>query len=201
MVSATGRHSFIGSDDVAKARPLVTGRISVNLLNVRLGRYVRLFRQAHETPMIRDQIKSALTSAMKAGDRTRTGTLRLILSAIKNRDIELRGSAGPGDDDAMVNEVMQKMIKQRRESIDMYEKGGREELAQIEAGEVAVIEEFLPAQMSDEEIGLAIDALIAESGASSLKEMGRVMALIKERHVGQLDMSKASMMLKARLQG
>jgi uncharacterized protein len=178
----------------------VTERSSVNLLNGRVRRYVAPFRSNHpESQMIRDEIKAALTSAMKAGDRPRTGALRLIQSALKNRDIELRGAANAPDDDTLVNEVLQKMIKQRRESIDMYRKGGREELAAAEAAEVAVIEEFLPKQMSDEEIGAAIDAIVAERGAASVKDMGRVMALVKERHAGQLDMSKASQMVKAKL--
>jgi uncharacterized protein YqeY len=149
--------------------------------------------------MIRDEIKTALTSAMKAGDRPRTGALRLIQSALKNREIELRGAASPPDDEVVVTEVLQKMIKQRRESIEMYKQGGREELADAEAAEVAVIEEFLPKQMNDEEIKAAIDALVAETGAASVKDMGRVMALMKERHAGELDMSKASQMVKARL--
>jgi len=149
--------------------------------------------------MIRDQIKAALTGAMKAGDRPRTGALRLIQSALQNRDIELRGAANPPADDTIVTEVLQKMIKQRRESIDMYQKGGRDELADAEAAEVAVIEEFLPKQMSDAEIGAAIDAIAAETGASSVKDMGRVMGLMKERYAGQLDMSKASKMVKAKL--
>ena len=149
--------------------------------------------------MIRDEIKAALTSAMKAGDRPRTGALRLVQSALKNREIELRGAANVPDDDTVVTEVLQKMIKQRRESIDMYRKGGRDELADAEAAEVAVIEEFLPSQMSDEEIGAAIDAIVAETGAASVKDMGRVMGLMKERHAGQLDMSKASQMVKAKL--
>jgi uncharacterized protein len=137
---------------------------------------------------------------MKAGDRPRTGALRLIQSALKNRDIELRGAAAPPpDDDVVVNEVLQKMVKQRRESIDMYRKGGRDELADAEAAEVKVIEEFLPTQMSDEEIGAAIDALVAETGAASVRDMGRVMALMKERHAGQLDMGKASQMVKTKL--
>ena len=149
--------------------------------------------------MIRDQIKAALTSAMKAGDRPRTGALRLVQSALKNREIELRGADKVPDDDTVVTEVLQKMIKQRRESIEMYRKGGRQELADAEAAEVAVIEEFLPRQMSDEELGAAIDAIVAETGASSVKDMGRVMALVKERHAGQLDMSKASQAVKAKL--
>ena len=149
--------------------------------------------------MIRDDIKQALTGAMKAGDKPRTGTLRLVQSALKNREIELRGSANPPDDDLMVTEVLQKMIKQRRESIDMYRKGGREELAEAEAAEVAVIEEFLPRQMSDEEMAAAVDAIAAETGASSVKDMGRVMAALRERHAGRLDMAKASAAVKARL--
>lgn len=149
--------------------------------------------------MIRETIKQALVAAMKGGDKPRTGTIRLIQSALKNRDIELRGAASPPGDDVLVTEVLQKMIKQRRESIDMYNKGNRPELAEAEAAEVAVIEEFLPKQMSDDEIAAAIDSAAAEAGASSVKDMGRVMALIKERHAGQLDMSKASQMVKAKL--
>ena len=149
--------------------------------------------------MIRDQIKAALTGAMKAGDRPRTKALRLVQSALKNRDIELRGAASAPEDDVVVTEVLQKMIKQRRESIDMFRKGGRDELADAEGAEVAVIEEFRPRQMSDEEIGAAIDALVAETGAASVKDMGRVMALMKERHAGELDMSKASQMVKTKL--
>ena len=149
--------------------------------------------------MIRDDIKAALISAMKAGDKARTAAIRLIQSAIKNRDIELRTGTAPADDDAMVTEVLQKMIKQRRESIALYEQGGRQELADAEKAEVAVIESFLPAQMSEAEAKAAIDAIVAETGASSVKDMGRVMALLKERHAGQLDMSKASGLVKARL--
>ena len=151
--------------------------------------------------MIRDDIKTALVDAMKGGDTAKRDAIRLIQSALKNRDIELRGAANPPEDDVLVTEVLQKMIKQRRESIEMYEKGGRAELAAAEAAEVAVIEQFLPRQMSDEELGQAIDAIVAETGASSIKDMGRVMALVKDRHAGQLDMSKASQAVKARLAG
>jgi len=149
--------------------------------------------------MIRDDIKQAQIGAMKGGDKPTTGTIRLIQAAIKNRDIELRGAANPPEDDVLVTEVLQKMIKQRRESIEMYEKGGRAELAAAESAEVTVIERFLPRQMDEAETATAIDALVAETGASSLKDMGRVMALLKERHAGQLDMSKASGAVKARL--
>jgi uncharacterized protein YqeY len=149
--------------------------------------------------MIRDEIKAALNAAMKAGDKARTGALRLVLSSIKNRDIEARTAAAAGDDDALVGEVLQKMIKQRRESILLYEQGGRQELADAEKAEVAVIEGFLPKQMGEDDAKAAIDAIVAEAGATSLKDMGRVMSLVKERHAGQLDMSKASAMVKARL--
>ena len=149
--------------------------------------------------MIRDDIKQALTGAMKAGDTAKRDAIRLIQAALKNRDIELRGAASPPDDDVLVTEVLQKMVKQRRESIEMYRKGGREELADAEAAEVAVIEGFLPAQLDDEALAAAIDAIVAETGAASVKDMGRVMALLKDRHAGQVDMSRASAAVKARL--
>lgn len=149
--------------------------------------------------MIRDDIKAALVTAMKSGDKGRTGTIRLIQAALKNRDIELRSQANAPEDDVLVTEVLQKMVKQRRESIAMYRQGNREELAAAEEAEVAVIEGFLPRQMSEEETGAAIQAIIDETGASSVKDMGRVMALLKERHAGQFDMSKASGLVRARL--
>jgi uncharacterized protein len=151
--------------------------------------------------MIRDDIKAAQVAAMKAGDKPRTAAVRLILSKIKDRDIELRTDGGAKDDDAMVVEVLQKMVKQRRESISMYENGGRQELADAEKAEVAVIEEFLPAMMSDEEAGTIIDALIAETGAQGPQDMGKVMGQLKARHAGEIDMGKASGLVKARLVG
>jgi uncharacterized protein YqeY len=151
--------------------------------------------------MIRDTIKAALITAMKSGDKQGTATIRLVQSALKNRDIELRGAANPPEDDVLVTEVLQRMIKQRRESITMYEAGGRAELAEAERSEVTVIESFLPAQMSEEEARAVIDAIATELGATSPKDMGRVMAAMKERHAGKLDMSKASGLVKARLQG
>ncbi|HLL30389.1 MAG TPA: GatB/YqeY domain-containing protein, partial [Allosphingosinicella sp.] len=143
--------------------------------------------------------KAALVTAMKGGDKARTATIRLIQSSLKNREIELRGSAAAADDDVTVTEVLQKMIKQRRESVALYEQGGRQELADAEKAEIAVIEGFLPRQMSEEEARAAIDAIVAETGASSLKDMGKVMAALKEKHAGGLDMSKASGLVKARL--
>lgn len=149
--------------------------------------------------MIRDDIKAAQIAAMKAGDKESRGAITLIQSAIKNRDIEARTGKAPEDDDALVVEVLQKMVKQRRESIEMYTKGGRQELADAEAAEVAVIERFLPKQMSAEETAAAIEAIKAELGASEMKDMGRVMAELKARHATTLDMSKASAAVKAAL--
>jgi uncharacterized protein YqeY len=151
--------------------------------------------------MIRDDIKAALVTAMKGGDKATTGTLRMVSSSIKNRDIELRTGAGGGDDDAMVTEVLQKMIKQRRESVELYRKGGREELAATEEAEIAVIERFLPAQLNDEEAREAIGAIVAETGASSMKDMGRVMSLVKERLGTSIEPARASGLVKAALAG
>ena len=149
--------------------------------------------------MIRDDIKSALVVAMKARDTTSTAAIRLIQSSIKNRDIELRTASSQPDDDLLIIEVLQKMIKQRRESIEMFEKGNRPELAAAEAAEVVVIERFLPQQMSEDEARAAIDALATELGAVSVKDMGRMMAALKERFAGQMDMARASGLVKARL--
>jgi len=185
--------------DVAKARPLERRRIIVNLLKDQAPGYADGFPPNVPRAMIRDQIKTALTGAMKAGDKPRTGTLRLVQAALKNRDIELRGAADPPADDVLVTEVLQKMVKQRRESIAMYEKGGRAELAAAEAAEIAVIEDFLPRQMDEAELAAAVGKIVAETGAASVKDMGRVMALFRERHAGQADMAKASAAVKARL--
>ena len=149
--------------------------------------------------MIRDEIKAALVSAMKGGDKEGTATIRLIQSAIKNRDIELRTADKAPDDDLLVTEVMQKMIKQRRESVELYRKGNREELAAAEEAEIAVIERFLPKQMSDEEASAAIQVIIAETGASGMKDMGKVMGEVKTRLAGQIDPARASAMVRAAL--
>ena len=149
--------------------------------------------------MIRDDIKTALIAAMKGGDKATTGTIRLIQSAIKNRDIELRTSSAAPDDDLLVTEVLQKMIKQRRESVDLYRKGNREELAAAEEAEIAVIERFLPAQMNDAAATAAIQAIIAETGASSMKDVGKVMALVRERHASSIEPARASALVKAAL--
>jgi uncharacterized protein YqeY len=149
--------------------------------------------------MIRDDIRAATVTAMKGGDRETTGTLRLISAAIKNRDIEARTGGAPADDDALVTEVLQKMVKQRRESADIYRKNGRADRAEAEEAEIAVIERFLPAQMSDAEAEAAIKAIVAETGASSMKDMGRVMALVKERLGGSIEPARASGLVKAAL--
>ena len=149
--------------------------------------------------MIRDDIKAALITAMKGGDKAGTATLRLVQSAIKNRDIEARTGKAPESDDALVVEVLQKMVKQRRESIEMFTRGNRQELADGEAAEVAVIETFLPTQMDEAQTAAAIEAIKADLGATGMKDMGRVMAELKARHATELDMSKASAAVKAAL--
>lgn len=149
--------------------------------------------------MLRDSIKAAQVAAMKSGDKPRLAAVRLILAKLKDRDIELRTAASLPDDDALVVEVLQKMGKQRRESIELYVQGGRQELADAERAELAVIEEFLPAQMGEDETRAAIEAIKAEVGASSVKDMGKVMAELKARHGTTLDMSKASGLVKAAL--
>src|SRR6478672_12792518 len=149
--------------------------------------------------MIRDDIKAATIAAMKSGDKETTGTLRLVSAAIKNRDIEARTGAAPKDDDALVTEVLQKMIKQRRESADVYRKGNREDRAALEEAEIAVIERFLPKQLSDSEAEAAVREIVAETGASSMKDMGRVMALVKERLGASIEPARASALVKAAL--
>ena len=149
--------------------------------------------------MIRERIQAAQIEAMKARDAQRTGTIRLMMAAIKNRDIEARTGKSPTDDDTLVVEVLQKMVKQRRESIEMFANGGRQELADAESAEVGVIESFLPQQLSEAETIALIEGIKGEIGAESVKDMGKVMALLKERHANALDMSKASALVKAAL--
>ena len=149
--------------------------------------------------MIRDTVKAAQIAAMKAGDKERTAATRSILAKIKDKDIELRTKDAVPDDDVMIIDVLQKMAKQRRESIDMFESGGRMELAAAEKMELGVIEEFLPAQKSEAETAALIEGIKDELGAESMKDMGRVMAELKSRHGTEIDMSKASAMVKAAL--
>jgi len=149
--------------------------------------------------MIRDTIKAAQVAAMKAGDKGRLAAVRLILAKLKDKDIELRTAMTVPDDDAVVIDVLQKMVKQRRESITLFEQGGRQELADVEKAELAVIEDFLPAQLSEDEVKAAIEGIKAELGATGMKDMGRVVAELKARHGTQIDMSKASGLVKAAL--
>lgn len=149
--------------------------------------------------MLRETIQKETITAMKAGDKPRTAAMRLIQAKIKDRDIELRTSSKEVVDDDMIIDVLQKMAKQRRESIQMFEEGGRTELAQQEKDELEVIDSFLPQQMSDEETTAAIEQVKADLGADSIKDMGKVMAELKSRHGALLDMSKASGLVKASL--
>lgn len=148
--------------------------------------------------MLRDDIKSAQITAMKAGEKQTVAALRLIAAKIKDEDIAMRGK-DIADDDAHVTGVLQKMAKQRRESIQMYEEGGRDELAAAEKSELSVIEQYLPAQMSDADMAAAIEAIKAETGAEGMKDMGKVMGQLKAKHGATLDMGKASAAVKAAL--
>ena len=150
--------------------------------------------------MLRTQLSDALKEAMKAKKERGVSTLRLILAALKDRDIAARSKGNyDGISEDEIRSMLQGMIKQRRESIALYEQGGRCELAQQEAEEIAVIEGFLPKQMSDADIDAAAGALIAEIGAQGIKDMGRTMAAIKQRYAGQMDFAKASALVKAKL--
>ncbi|MCA0902327.1 GatB/YqeY domain-containing protein [Qipengyuania aquimaris] len=149
--------------------------------------------------MLREKIQTETVTAMKAKDKERTAALRLIGAKIKDRDIELRTSDKKPEDDELVTDVLMKMAKQRRESIAMYEDGGRQELADKEKAELVVIEEFLPKQMSEEETRAAIAQIKADTGAEGMKDMGKVMAELKARHGATLDMSKASGLVKEAL--
>ena len=148
---------------------------------------------------MREAIRDALTEAMRSRDAARTGTLRLISAAIKERDIEARGRGRERASDEELVAALAKMIRQREESARVYEEAGRQELAAKEHGEIAVIRSFMPRQMDEAEIRAAAEAAIAQSGAASQRDMGRVMALLKERHGGAMDFGKASAVVRALL--
>jgi uncharacterized protein YqeY len=148
--------------------------------------------------MLRDAITSATKDAMKAGDKARLSTLRLVSSAIKNADIEARTGGKEVTDEALMG-LLQKLVKQRQESADLYDKGSRPELAAQERAEIVVIQSFLPQQMSEEETRAAIAAAIAETGAASIKDMGKVMGALKARHTGTMDFAKAGALVKTML--
>ena len=146
---------------------------------------------------LRDQFTTALKESMKAGDQRRLSTVRMILAALKDRDIDARGKGNPsGIDEGDIQRMLQGLVKQRREAIELYKQGNRPELAQQEQEEIAVIETFLPKQMSDADAEAAIKQVIAAVGAASVKDMGKVMAALKEKYSGQLDLSKAGGMVK-----
>jgi hypothetical protein len=150
--------------------------------------------------MLRQRLREALKAAMKGQDRRAVSTLRLILAALKDRDIAARGKGvedGISDDDILA--MLQTMVKQRRESIEHYEHGGRLELAEQEREEIRIIEDFLPHQLTEEEIAAAVASVIEETGAAGLKDMGKAMAALKAKYAGQMDLGKASAVAKARL--
>ena len=150
--------------------------------------------------MLRTRLDEGLKAAMRARDPCATSTMRLILAALKDRDIAERGKGNAeGLSDEQILGLLRSMIKQRQESIRLYEQGGRPELAKQEADEITVIEQFLPAQMDAQAVEDAVTAVIAETQASTLKDMGRVMALLKERFPGQMDFARAGALVKARL--
>jgi len=151
--------------------------------------------------MLRDQINDAVKAAMKSQDKLRLSTLRLVNAAIKNADIEARGAGKDALADADILGLLQKLIKQRQESVELYDKGGRAELAEQERGEIAIISGFLPQQLSDAEAKEAIAGVIRETGAAGMKDMGKVIAALKARYAGRMDFAKASALVKGMLTG
>ncbi len=149
---------------------------------------------------MREKIAADLKTAMKAGERAKVDALRLINAALKDKDIEARGAGKTlsGDDELA---LLQKMIKSRQESLEIYEKAGREDLAGKERGEIAVISAYLPQQLSEDEVAAAVKAAIAETGAASIKDMGKVVASLKAKYTGRMDFGKASAAVKAALSG
>ncbi|HEX7198003.1 MAG TPA: GatB/YqeY domain-containing protein [Dongiaceae bacterium] len=151
--------------------------------------------------MLRDEINEAVKTAMKSQDKLRLSTLRLVNAAIKNADIEARGAGKEALADGDVLGLLQKLIKQRQESIELYEKGGRQELADQERAEIEVIKGFLPQQLSEAETKEAIAAAIGETGAAGMKDMGKVIGALKARYTGRMDFAKASALVKGMLTG
>jgi len=150
--------------------------------------------------MLRDDLNQAMKAAMRAKEARKLSTVRLILAAIKEKDIEMRtADGGDSDDDALITDILSKMVKQRRDSIKAYEEAGRCELAEREKEEISIIEEFLPKQMSEAEIKAAAEAVVAEIGAEGLKDIGRCMGALKSKYAGQMDFAKASVTIKGML--
>ena len=150
--------------------------------------------------MLRERFNEVLKEAMRAKDQAKVGTIRMIMAGVKDRDIAARpqGNSTGIDDGAILN-LLRSMIKQRQESIEMYHKGGRQELVDKEAAEILVIESFMPQQMSDEETRAAVSAVVKETGAATIKDMGKVMAELRARHAGVMDFAKAGPLVKAAL--
>jgi uncharacterized protein YqeY len=146
--------------------------------------------------MLRERFTADMKEAMKGGDKGKLGAIRLIQAALKDKDIEARGNGKEPLSDEEILALLQKMVKQRQESIAMYEQGGREELAQAEKSEIEVITAYLPKQMDDAEMKAAIEAAIAETGAASMKDMGKVVGLLRGKYVGRMDFAKASGIVK-----
>jgi len=146
--------------------------------------------------MLRDRFTADMKEAMKAGDKGRLGAIRLIQAALKDKDIEARGNGKEPLSDEEILALLQKMVKQRQESIAMYEQGGRQELAEQEKNEVAVISSYLPKQMDEAEVRAAIQAAIAETGAASMKDMGKVVGALRAKYAGRMDFAKASGLVK-----
>ena len=151
--------------------------------------------------MIRDDINNALKEAMKAHNERAVSTLRMVNSSLKNADIEARGLSKPALGDAEVLGLLQKMIKQRQESVEMYKKGARADLVKQEEEEIAIITAYLPKQMSDADVTAAIEAAIKETGAAGMKDMGKVIGVLRAKYAGQMDFGKASGAVKAKLAG
>lgn len=146
--------------------------------------------------MLRERFTADMKEAMKAGDKARLGAVRLIQAALKDKDIEARGAGKEPLSDEEILALLQKMVKQRQESIAMYEQGGRTELADQEKAEVAVISSYLPQQMDEAETKAAIEAAIAETGAASMKDMGKVVGALRAKYAGRMDFAKASGLVK-----
>ena len=151
--------------------------------------------------MIRDDINNALKEAMKAKNERAVSTLRMVNSSLKNADIEARGANKPALGDAETLALLQKMIKQRQESVEMYKKGGRDDLVKQEEEEIAIITAYLPKQMSEAEMTAAIEAAVKETGAAGMKDMGKVIGVLRGKYAGQMDFGKASGVVKAKLSG
>src|SRR3981189_1246720 len=158
-------------------------------------------RGREDVTMLRDDINNAVKDAMRAKDERKLSTLRMVNSTIKNADIEARGKDKPPLSDGDLLGVFQKMIKQRQESVELYDKGGRTELANQEREEIAIISAYLPKQMSEDDVKAVISAAIAETGAAGMKDMGKVIGVLRAKYAGQMDFGKASGMVKAALTG